>query len=29
LFSLKCGLTYDVLGLVFGCDGSTVYSGQT
>jgi len=28
LFSLKCGLTYDVLGLVFGCDGSTAQRNQ-
>jgi hypothetical protein len=28
LFSLKSGVTYDVLGVVFGCDGSTAKKNQ-
>ncbi len=28
LFSLKAGLTYDVLGFIFGCDGSTAKRNQ-
>lgn len=28
LFSLKSGLTYDVLGFVFGCDGSNAQRNQ-